>query len=159
MRWDLEDDEDGKRLILSGSGFQTAGAWYWNDGAQALFGLTRGTGRSFWEEERRGLEGEYEDRQQQRYGDRVTAKYRNERVAIQKLNSFCYRKPFVFCFPEELWHRHDPQWTVKSRQVHPRVILTMHHSWSTDLPFPNRRDGSNSPYYFRAPNCAKSLYA
>ena len=35
-------------------------------------------------------------REQQRYGGRVTAKYGNGRVASQKLNAFCYRKPFVF---------------------------------------------------------------
>ena len=64
--WDFKDDKDGQRWIFKGSEFQTSGAWYWKDRAPALFRLTLGTVRSFWEDEGRDLEDMYEDRQQER---------------------------------------------------------------------------------------------
>ena len=62
----LKDEEDDERWTFSGSEFQATGAWSWKEHAPALFGLTRGTVRSLWEEEQRELEGEYKDRQQER---------------------------------------------------------------------------------------------
>ena len=104
--WDLKDDKDEHRLIFKGSKFQISGAWYWKDCAPALFRLTPGTVRSFWENEGRDLEDEYEDRQQDRKHGSVPSKQWNDGVASLKAmcsetgsrQSFFKRRDMVMAF-------------------------------------------------------------
>ena len=66
LSWVLKDAKDKERCIFSSNEFRMEPDKY-KDHAPALLRLMCGTLRSFWEEELRDLEGEYEDRQQEKW--------------------------------------------------------------------------------------------